>query len=70
MKTVQAVFENGMFRPTEPVELPENCRVEFVPIVVGEPDDPRHRERVEQILSARFTSGQGDLAARHDEHQP
>ena len=27
---VHAVYENGVFRPVEPVELPENCRVALV----------------------------------------
>jgi hypothetical protein len=26
---VQAIYENGVFRPTEQVELPESCRVEL-----------------------------------------
>ncbi len=31
MKTVRAVFEDGVFRPTEPPELPEHSVVEFEP---------------------------------------
>jgi predicted DNA-binding antitoxin AbrB/MazE fold protein len=31
MKTVRAVYENGVFRPTEPLELPEHSLVEFEP---------------------------------------
>lgn len=27
MKAIHAIYENGVFRPTDPVELPENCRV-------------------------------------------
>lgn len=34
MTTVHAVYENGVFRPTEPVALPEACEVEFEPRVV------------------------------------
>ena len=70
MKTVHAVYEQGVFRPTEPVELPEHCRVEFVPRVVGSSDDPRHLARMQELLSRRFESGRHDVAARHDEHQP
>jgi predicted DNA-binding antitoxin AbrB/MazE fold protein len=33
MTTVTAIFENGVFRPLGPVELPERTRVEFVPKV-------------------------------------
>ncbi len=27
-KTIRAVFEHGLFRPTEPVDLPDPCEVE------------------------------------------
>jgi predicted DNA-binding antitoxin AbrB/MazE fold protein len=27
---IQAIYENGVFRPTEPVQLPESCQVELV----------------------------------------
>ena len=29
--TVHAIFENGVFRPVEPVDLPDNTPVEFEP---------------------------------------
>jgi predicted DNA-binding antitoxin AbrB/MazE fold protein len=35
MKTVHAVFEDGVFKPTEPVQLPEKCEVEFEPKLVS-----------------------------------
>jgi predicted DNA-binding antitoxin AbrB/MazE fold protein len=70
MKTIHAVFENGVFRPTVRVELPDYCEVEFEPRVVGKPDDPAHQERVRALLARRFASGQKDIAARHNEHQP
>ena len=28
--TIHAVYENGVFRPVEPVHLPENCEVELL----------------------------------------
>jgi predicted DNA-binding antitoxin AbrB/MazE fold protein len=31
MKTIHSVFESGIFRPLEPVELPERTEVEFEP---------------------------------------
>lgn len=70
MKTIHAVYENGVFRPTGPVELPEDCEVEFEPRLRGRSDDPAHLQRVQEILSRRYASGQTDLAARHNEHQP
>ena len=33
-KVVHAIFENGVFRPTEPVDLPEHSQVEFEPRVL------------------------------------
>ena len=71
MKTVEAIFENGVFRPTEPVDLPDNTAVDLAIRVDDQP--PPMSEglaRVYAILGERFDSGQADTAARHDEHQP
>jgi len=79
MKTIQAVFENGVFRPTIPVELPENCQVEFEPRLVGQDvaeeierlgQTDSHLAAVYEILSRRHNSGHHDTAERHNEHQP
>ena len=40
MATVTAIFENGVFRPLGPVELPDRTRVEFEPIVADTPPLP------------------------------
>ncbi|MCY3000019.1 MAG: antitoxin family protein [Planctomycetota bacterium] len=37
-KTIHAVFENGIFRPVEPVDLPDKVEVEFEPRVVEKTD--------------------------------
>ncbi|MFO0068423.1 MAG: antitoxin family protein [Pirellulaceae bacterium] len=37
-KTIHAVFENGVFRPVSPVDLPENAEVEFEPRVIHKKD--------------------------------
>ena len=37
--TVHAVFENGVFRPKEPVVLPEASEVAFEPRLVSPPAD-------------------------------
>jgi predicted DNA-binding antitoxin AbrB/MazE fold protein len=71
MKTVHAIFENGVFRPTEPVELPEHIEVDFEPrITNGGKDVPADMKAIYEILSRRYDSGDPDLAARHNEHQP
>jgi predicted DNA-binding antitoxin AbrB/MazE fold protein len=70
MKTVHAVFENGVFRPKEPVNLPERAEVEFEPRqVIREPSKEGMR-RIQSVLEQRFESGESDVAARHNEHQP
>lgn len=69
MKTVRAIYENGVFRPTEPVELPEGSTVEFEPRVPNAERIPTLDDLYE-ILSRRFDSGEHDVAARHNEHQP
>ena len=33
-KTIHAVFENGIFRPVDPVDLPDKVEVEFEPRVL------------------------------------
>lgn len=79
MKTIHAVFENGVFRPTQEVELPEHCEVEFEPRVVATSVDDRISElrrndpklaAVYEVLSRRYKSGHHDTAQRHNEHQP
>ena len=69
MKTVQAVFEDGVFRPIGEVILPEKTTVEFEPRLLEPPQTAAMLEAFE-ILSHSFDSGQIDLAARHNEHQP
>ena len=71
MKVIHAVYENGVFRPTEPVDLPERCRVEFEPKVLTGAERPGDGlDRIYEILSERFDSGSPDLSGRLDGHQP
>ena len=71
MKTIHAIYENGVFRPTDEVELPERTLVEFEPRPVG-PSAVTDGvlDQVYAILEQRFESGSADTAARHNEHQP
>jgi predicted DNA-binding antitoxin AbrB/MazE fold protein len=66
MTTVRAIFENGVFRPTQRVELPERCEVEFEP----RPVEQARMDHLQEVLSERYESGEKDVGARHDEHQP
>ena len=74
MKTVHAVFENGVFRPRDPVNLPEHAEVEFEPrpakpqTLVRPSED--EMDAIYEILGRRYSSGHTDTARRHNEHQP
>jgi predicted DNA-binding antitoxin AbrB/MazE fold protein len=68
--TIHAVYENGVFRPTEKVNLPEHCEVEVEIRHVKEPGEIPTLDDVYAILSERFDDGERDLAERHNEHQP
>lgn len=70
MKVVHAIYENGIFRPEEPVELPEHCRVEFEPRVLSKNAAPPSLDEVYAVLNRRFACGERDVAQRHNEHQP
>jgi len=57
---IHALYENGVFRPTEPVELPENCTVELV-------------IRQENVAASQATAGAplarlAAIAAEHPEN--
>ena len=71
MSVVHAVFENGVFKPEEPVNLPEQTRVEFEPTVVSE-DDQTHanQQAIYCLLKQSFESGDAGVSERHNEHQP
>ncbi len=70
LTTVHAIFENGVFRPTQPVELPEHAEVELELRAVRNGSERPSLDDVYAILDKRFDSGESDVAARHDEHQP
>jgi predicted DNA-binding antitoxin AbrB/MazE fold protein len=70
MRIVHAIFESGIFRPTEPVDLPDQCEVEFEPRVVNGSASAASMDDVYTVLGERYTSGEHDVSDRHDEHQP
>jgi predicted DNA-binding antitoxin AbrB/MazE fold protein len=71
MGTILATYEEGVFRPNTPVDLPERCKVEFEPRIVSPAaEDAPALDGIYGVLSERYQSGEHDVAARHDEHQP
>ena len=68
---IHAIYENGVFRPKQRVDLPEHCEVRFEPLRVGSEERAEaSSDEVMTVLSKRFRSGHRDTAARHNEHQP
>lgn len=70
MATIHATYEAGVFRPHTPVNFPERCEVEFEPTVVQPSTPDGALEGIYSILAERYVSGESDVAARHNEHQP
>ena len=70
MSTIRAVYENGIFRPMEPVDLPEQSVVEFEPRPVKDERKSKALDDIYEVLSRRYHSGHHDLAEGHNEHQP
>jgi predicted DNA-binding antitoxin AbrB/MazE fold protein len=68
--TIHAIYENGVFRPTEKLNLLDRCEVEVEIRQVTEPPGIPTLDDVYAILSARFDTGEKDLAERHNEHHP
>ena len=70
MKAIHAVYEGGVFRPLEAVDLPERSEVEFTPTVVRKNGNNHDMRPVYDILNQSFSTGDQHLAERHGEHQP
>jgi len=54
---VHAIYEGGVFRPTEAVEIPENSEVEVEVRLVKDGPHPPSLDGVYAILGERFDSG-------------
>jgi predicted DNA-binding antitoxin AbrB/MazE fold protein len=70
MSNIHAIYENGVFRPIQPVSLPERCEVDVEIHAVKARQEQPSLDDVYAILGRRHSSGEHDVAARHDEHQP
>lgn len=70
MAVIHATYEAGVFRPHSPVNLPDRCEVEFELKVIGPETKIKAVEQVYEVLAERYESGESDVAARHNEHQP
>jgi predicted DNA-binding antitoxin AbrB/MazE fold protein len=71
---IHAVYENGVFRPTEPVELPEKCQVRILiddTDRVGSRNSPAAALARLAAIAAEHPSNPklpNDLAEQHDHY--
>ncbi len=70
MSIIHVIYENGVFRPIQPVCLPERCEVEIEIHAIKTAQRQHGLDDVYEILGERYCSGEHDVAARHNEHQP
>ncbi len=63
MKTIRAIYENGVLRPTEALDLPEGAELEFE--LKRTRRIPNDLAAIYHILSERYASGEKDVAERH-----
>ena len=69
--TIQAIYENGIFRPLERLDLPDRSRVEFDLRVLNDNQaDRAAQQRIYELLGQSLASGETDVSQRHNEHQP
>jgi len=69
MESIEAIYEHGVFRPIQPVVLPEHCRVRVIAPSVGS-ELKQDLDAIHAVLDLRVNTGERDLAERHNEHQP
>ncbi len=71
MKTVQAIYQNGVFRPSDPVDLPENSQVQLT--IESKPSSAEGQNTLAELadIALQFPDNPDlptDLAAQHDHY--
>ena len=69
---VRAIYENGVFRLRESVDLPEASEVLVTPAMPRalRPAETGELDEIYAILGRRHRFGEYDAAERQNEHQP
>lgn len=70
MSTVTAIYEHGVFRPLEKVDLPDRSRVRVIITDDTQLTGTADLADIYEIMAERYDSGHHDTAERHNEHQP
>jgi predicted DNA-binding antitoxin AbrB/MazE fold protein len=66
---VKAIYEDGVFKPKEPVQLEEKTEVEvLIPSPPApDPDDPTGWKAIDKLLGS-VRSGLTDVSEKHDDY--
>ena len=51
MKQIHAIYEDGVFRPLDSVDLPNHTKVEFVPRPVSDSENAENLDGIYAVLS-------------------
>ena len=72
MPTFNGIYKNGVVRFPGPAAIPEGAKVTVI-VMDASPEQPplgSNSPALYEILSRSYDTGETDLAARIDEHQP
>lgn len=70
MSTVTAIYKNGLFRPLESVDLPEQTRVSILVSDIQRQSVSAALTALHEVMAERHESGHHDTAERHNQVQP
>ncbi len=65
---VKAIYEDGVFKPTEPVHLQEGTEVEVLVATPAPPDDDPTGWVAARALIGFIDDAAPDMAEHHDQH--
>jgi predicted DNA-binding antitoxin AbrB/MazE fold protein len=69
MSTIKAIYEDGVFKPKEPVDLEEKAEVEVILPTTPrlDDDDPTGWKAIDRLIGS-VRSGLSDISEEHDEY--
>jgi predicted DNA-binding antitoxin AbrB/MazE fold protein len=69
MSTIRAIYEDGVFKPKEPVDLKEKTEVEVILPTAPrlDDDDPAGWKAIDHLIGS-VSSGISDISEKHDEY--
>ena len=72
VQTIKATFEDGVLKPTQPLDLPAHAQFRLTVELMEESDKDQSTPmtKIYEILSRQYASGHSDTSVRHNQHQP